>query len=802
DGPLRIDAERDEAVFEGNVAIFQASPDAPLEPPEELPANRFECEGLRLQLDPETRRFTRAIAERGARPVRCYLEGDYQVAGDRLEWSEGDAEALLSGNLRIHGELGEFRARRARIYLRENRSVLEDEVRGHLRGATLSETGGGGEDPWGERLASDWNLEADEAEILHGGGEGRSQLRLFRATSRLPNGVVIREARQDGAVLRGSTIAYDPEQDALTVGALSGREAIRPHFREGRNEIRSQHIQLALSRSELVFTNHVEAIIYDIPAGAVRELPKAFRERRRNDHTSLRCTRLRLAWDPLHRLQELEAWAGETPLILRNEGVDSYSLQGETLRWQAQQGRITLSGAPGEQSLTLQGQARLRAGELRFSVERWMAIGDGGVIAEIERQAILGGRPRGESRQVRVQSDHLEIHFRRPQEPRKKMEKGERAPSKAPVVSARGWSDGGGAVEIADGLLRAQGEELIWRTEAGELLLRGSGRQRIFHLGPGGTDEISAQSIIFREAERKVLLEGEARASLHLVNLGKDAATIAGGGDQAWDLTAGHLEVLLDEVTEEKVAGGTGPRRRLALREVRARDGVTLSHPEEEITFQGAGCEWSHERMRLRVFSPDGQGYQTLYRGSERKDEFVAREITVVRPPERKRDPRDRLLIYAQEVLRATFHREQKGEPRPDVPDTFRLIADNLLLELEMEPAGVDRASRGASKASSAVKEAHAWGNVTFTGEPFKLIAHQAVYLPREQRVVFRGRGSQRVQILSEQGSGFPPSKEVEVFWTTKGYRIRSVPRGFPWHIDDLERDLKLLDQRERTPRE
>ncbi len=782
EGPMHIDTATGAAIFEGPVQIYQVAADTSLDPPDpkDLPENRFRCERLRLELDSESRRVTRLIATRVNEPVQVHLTEGYRVEGSELVWSDGDQEAVLSGDVRIIGELGEFRAGRARILPDQGICWLIDGIEAHVRGDAL--TAGDGDGEFERRVGGKWILGGDRAELRYDRGARGQQLKLFRALAAKGERVTIREDREGGALLLGGEMLYEPGLGAIRV--LSGDQdgALRPDFREGRNRAHADRIDLMLTRPELVFEGAVDVSVFDPPIGAEGVWPK-WLEPGTDDETHVTAERVQLSFDENHRLSQIEAWRGEAPLVLDHHSEESFRVQADAIDWDGPQGRIRAFG-DGRQTLTFEDRAEISGREIVFSLETWVARGDGEVHCVAHRSA----PSRGEGpapRPVTIDGDHLEVTLRPP---------GAALPKTVPpasptvlrageILGARGWSDTQGTLQIEEGSFRALGDELAWDSVEGVIRLLGRGRQRVIYRGPEGPDEITAQSLVYYSADRRLLLEGETRARLHQGSVpGKGAVEYS---SLPWDITSGSFEVFFREDGEEDA---------LALEKIVAGDKVVLTQAESEIEFRGDVAEWDARTERLRVYSPGGQGLQTLYRGTKPRDELVAREVLLIRPAPERAGMSDRIEVLFIDVLSANIHIDEGGRGDTMRPEAFTIRADNLLLGLSgtREPL-----APGVSPMP--IDEARAWGNVDFLGGSYRIVSQRAIFRRSKHTLVFQGDGRQKVQILLGGQAIHSGTNEMELKWRPgEGYIMNDRPSRGQWSAQRIEDVLKVFGREDR----
>lgn len=761
-GAMLVDTGASSARFEGLIQVHETADDTLLDHDLPLPARHLQSDWMEIALDPVSRRLTQLHARRQKVPVTFQLAGGYFIEGNDLLWKEGEAQARITGEVRITGPVGEFRAEIAEVFPREDRCVLDGDVQARLKGSASS---GDGVDPDGDgRLSSDWTLSASRAEMVSG-ASGR--LLSLRATGSLGAPVEIVEVRPQGARLVGGELFYDPATDLLEV--TRGKGSARPRFVEGRNEVLADRLGLSLANGHLEFTGGVEANLIDLPGGSRRGIPLWLAGDKPDDGTTIRCQTMEMTWGDSQRLERLHAIAGEEPLRLDRAGARHLELEGDRLTWIGKDGLVTLDGLRHRQRLTIDDRAQLSAKQLQVKLHQGLARGDGEVVAET-----VGGP---EGRPVKIAAEHLELVFNK--EFTTENVEAEAVPGSHSIELARGWSDGEQRLSIEDGTFTATGQELIWRAATDTIRLAGGGEQRIEATGPQGTDSLSARTLIFERPEGKVLLEGDARATVHLGNVA-DATPRPDRGRQRWFLHAGRLvgEVFSDPDSPE----------RLALRTLEATGGIRLWQPEGGVEFTGQACQWQEEHQRLRVYSAEGNGLQTLTRGEKQRDEVVSRELVLVRSTVAGEVPLERIEVLFIEVLSATLF-ARVGESKSP-PGQFQLRSDNLLMVL----------SQMGPRLEMVPLEALAWGSADFKGGDYRVLADRAHFFGGEARVVLAGKEKQPLQVFTAGVADLPPSRSIEVLWSDQGYRLRNRPRGDGWSVKAVERALRLMQRPDRAP--
>ena len=819
-GPMHIDPSDSTAVIEGPVFIYQVPADTSLNPPElkDLPEHYFRCERLTLALDGKSRAITRLVAERVEEPVQVFLGDRYRIEGDRLEWSLGTREAVLGGDVKIVGDVGEVDAGGARIRPDVGLCTLVDGVHATLRGSALVrsrldpghvDSDGGG---WDERLAGTWELDAATAELHYSTGAGKRSLQMFRAIAPKGERVTVREVRDDGAVLHGGTMTYTPSTGIVSV--LAGADGVRPEFREGRNSGTAGRIDASILRPILEFSEEVDVVLVEPPIGTDEKWSQWWTARTDAEgrpvevQTTLRAERVRLSSDVDRRLSSIEAWGREgVPLELEHRAERTLRFFASSVDWDGPAGRITATGGS-SQRMVLDGRADLVARELEFSLESWVATARGDFVGTLV-QLPPGGAEGPAPAPVEVRGDRAEISLR-PPPPETEIDRegavvgataGENAPRTGrpsaggdrtgEVIAAHVYADRPEGLSIDDGILRLVGDEWQWDAVRDEFRLGGGrGRQRVFSRRPAGEDELSADNIVYRGADRVLLLEGDARGTIHQGSVAPELEPES--AHLPWEVYAGRMTVHFRVEGEE---GRLVPDRFVAGSEVR------LEQKDSLIEFRGNTAEWDFTTERLRVYSPDGPGLQTLTQGGARGSEIIAREILVVRPTPLRAGSLDTLEALFIEVLRAEVLLAAEEGEDPEATRGFTLRCDNLLASFsglraadapEGDPLGMP------------ISEVRAWGNVDFQGGEYHLVCHRAAYRRTTRNLVFQGDGRSKVQVLSQSGAAIRPlsQKELSLEWlANRTFRVRAVPGGAQWSSAQIEESLRLFDRVDRRDR-
>ena len=763
-GMMIVDTRRSSALFEGDVRVHESASDLLLDPSLELPPRHLHADWMEISLDPVSRRLTRLHARRNQRQVTFQLSADYHIEGDDLLWKEGDDRARFTGNVRIVGPVGEFSAEVVDVFPGEDRCVLEGAVVARILG-TASRADGPPND-WESRLASDWTLTAARAELVSG---DNGRLLRLRATGSSATPVEVVEERPNGARLVGGELLYDPDTHLLEV--FRGAQIERPRFTEGPNKVSADRLALSLENPRLDFSGSVEALLVQLPSGPRGSIPRWLDgPPQQEGGTTIACDRLEMTWGSLQRLDRLRAFGGDDPLRLDHAGAQHLYLEGDQLSWNGADGIVTLEGWRHLQRLTVDDRARLSARQLKVQLREGIARGDGEVIAE----AFSGP----DSSPLKISAEHLELLFNK--DVREEAVAAETAPGRGSIEMVRGWGDKDRPLSIEAGNFTGSGQELIWESASDTIRLQGGGEQRIQPTGPDGTDSLTARSLIFERGNGRVFLEGDVRATIQLGNV-VDATPRPDRGRQRWLLEADRL---VGELSTDPASSGS-----ISLRTLEATGGIRLRQPEGAIEFIGQACQWHEDHQRLRVYSPEGNGLQTLSRGTQRRDEVVARELIMVRSTVAGDPPLERIEVLFIEVLSATLYARIANREAP--PGRFELRSDNLLLVLSQQGSGLELIPN----------EALAWGSTDFKGGEYRVLADRAHFLAGEARMVLTGRDKQPLQVFTAGVADLPPSRSIEVEWTDQGYRLRNRPRGDGWSATAVERALRLMERGDRAPR-
>ena len=791
-------------MIEGPVYIYQVPADTSLNQPslEDLPDHHFQCERLILTLDGKSRAITRFVAERVHEPVKVFLADRYRIEGDKLVWSLGEKEAHLSDNVRIFGDIGEVTAGGAKIRPDEGICHLIGGVTAKIRGDALPGRGGDGDGEWEERMAGEWILDAHHAELHYSHGDNTDKLRLFRALAAPGEQVTIREDRENGALLLGGEMTYDPALGTIRVLKGAGPDALRPDFREGPNRVRAGQIDLSLISPLLEFSDAVDASLFRLPVGPEGKWPRWLApEDGSNDEirTTLSAERLRLSSTANHDLERIEAWGEEgRPLELTHSAEKILHFKAAAVDWDGPAETIRAFG-DGLQQMVLEDRADISAREIQFSLATWIARGHGDVhgIAMRPRPTDGEGPPLPP---LTLDGPHVEVSLRPPAKEDQEGSSGVATPASTAsgtadstakteehtgeVIAARAWSDTPGSVIVDEGSFQLIGDECEWDAVLGVIRLHGRGRQRVIYRGVDGDNELSATSLVYQSSDRRLVLDGETRGRVL-----QGAVATAGDSEDnrlPWDIRAGSLVAHFRlEGTEE----------RLELDRIVAGGKVSLIQPQSEIELHGDTAEWDARTERLRIYSPSGQGVQTLYRGKQRRSELIAREILLVRPTTLVPGRLDRIEALFIEVLQATVHLSDAVPDDPKNPDEFTLSANNLLVGF----SGLREGEKTPGGMGMPIDEARAWGNVDFKGGLYRVLSHRTMFRRASRTLYFEGQGRQKVQVIANEDLAIPAKNKMSIEWVPPGrYRFRAVPAGQGWSRSQIEETLELFGREDR----
>ena len=814
-GAMRIDPANSTANIEGPIFIYQVPEETSLNPPEvvDLPAHHFRCERLSLELDTETRAITRLVAEKREEPVQIRFGESYRVEGDRLEWSRGDREARLDGAVRIVGDLGVVTAGAARLRPDDGTCRLINGVRARLSGRTLAQSqareGDAPAEGWDARLAGDWEMLAQTATLTYSSESRKQSLRSLRAVAAAGDRVTLREQREDGAVVLGGEMSYDPEAGMVSI--IPGADDRLPEFIEGRNRGSARRIGVSLLSTVLEFEGEVAVDLVEPPAGMDERWaqwwspeglePGAVR-------TRLEAERVLLSSDADHQLSRIRGWGTEAaPLLLEHRGERTLRFLAREVDWDGARSRI-IAGGEGEQRMILEGRADIAAQELEYSIDDWVAFARGRVNGRWER---LGPAKDGEETlpPIVVRGDTAEVRFRPPEvaavgpgdegannegaededaEIRGAGAASDKGARSGEVIAAHVRADQPDGLTVEDGSMRLVGDEWIWDAVADEFRL-GSGRgpQRVISRTPFGDDEVSADHVVYRGADQLLLLEGGARGTIHqgsvAPELEPDSAHLP------WQVSAGRMTLRFRRDPAE---------RQLVPERLVATDEIRLTQRDSLIEFRGSTAEWDVDSDRIHIHTPDGRGFQTLTQGGVSGSEVIAREILIVRPTTLVPGSIDTIEALFVDVLKAEIRLAPDDAENPDRPTGFTMNSDNMLATFsglregeldEGDPLGMP------------ISEVRSWGGVDFQGGQFHLVCHRATYRRSTRTLVFQGDGRSKVQVLSQEGAAIRPltQRELSLEWlVNRSFRVRSVPGGSQWSGADIEESLRLFDRLDR----
>ena len=748
-GPMTLKGTENWVRFDGGVQVFEAQPDDPIVPQQAAPPRHIFADYLDLHLEPITRRLVRIQGSRRENPITIHLGGGVRVEGNQLHWQNGEARVRLSQGVLIHSDLGTFEAQEATVLTQDGRCIISGGVTGKLVGQAI--TMGSGESQ-NEGL---WHVIAEDAEFQFQDGE------LLTLTARAAQGqmVVIEEQHPEGARIEGEELRWLANEQQIEVFSAADQRAV---FSAGNNRIEAKSAALSIGKPRLVFAGGVQAQLGELPTGPTSTVPKWLGE---NPSSLVEADQLTLQWDAQQRLKQLDAVAGEEPLSLQIQGLESLRLQGSQLQWRGIDGVVRIEGA-GRQQIRLGDRAELTADRLRLSLAESQASGEGMVEARIGPSA---------ASQVVIGCDEVVVSLATDAMPDTSAEGATEIPPGS-VIAVRALGHDGRKVEIDDGTILARCEELLWDAVKQRYRFQGKGLQQVEVAGEEqDPDIIEAQMITLDPVAATALLQGQAAARVYLGNASAGEA-VETDRKLAWNLSAERIDAKLDLSGEQ-----------IRLVDVQASNSVQLQQPQGSIEFRGQHCHWDQLHQRLVLSSQDGQGLQTFVRGTDPQDEVVAREVVMVRSTVPGKDTPERLEVLLSSVLSATFQLDPGAEE--DVGQ-FQLRADELLLILREPLEG----------GSIRPHEVLAWGSTDLRGGPYRILAERARVLLRNRSVELEGGERQPVQVLRDGTSDLPPSRSVKLTWGSRGYRVESMPRGGGWSIGDIDAALERMDRKDHSP--
>ncbi|MEM7260718.1 MAG: hypothetical protein AAF488_01920 [Planctomycetota bacterium] len=819
EGPLTI--ERDAvtrtatARFTGRVSMFNAPTSTSLHPRPDVPKEHFSCQRLTLDLD-STMALGRASAEGLDQPVRAVFlvnNEPYALEGDTLEWVK-DREAVLTGEngVSVQGPIGDLLAQRARLRPTDRRCFLDGGIEAVIHAAKLP----GAEEASDPRAQNSWVLTADEAVVEFAGARGSgtegSGFHLIRARSLEPGQLKVAENATPGATLRGTELEYSAVTQTLEVRGGDGQ---RPTFVERESNVAATVIRLQVEEQVLAFDGNVIGSLHEIPVEPER-LPKAMRGKEPPERFDVKCERLALEWKPIdgeesarRRLHRIRSESGPEPLQFDVFGPQHLTLRGHTLEWKAETGRLEVGGEGRQQLVITEGTVafELAAATLSFEAGSSIARASGDVDVKALR-SFLVQRPldADEDRWAHLECDEVQVELR----PLDSNEDQAETKDESIIVSVVASAAENGWVTIHDGMVSARGRALAWTPQDGGLTVDGDGLQRFEYTDADGDHALEARSI---RAERvgdsksvKLILDGAVTAELQQRFPAKPGQRQSKPPIE-WEVRTDHLEAILVVIEPEPKASSdrddekAQPRVELdtllAEGEVEVRSSSLGSAGENDdprldgpVVFNGKTCEWDRTSQRLRVHSGGGEALQSVRLGEEgRRDEIVAREIVVGRRG-------DSVWIFFQDVLRATFHVDEATRKENDkVPDSFRMLCDNLLINLV-------RNDRDAAPDENALtlREAIAWKSVSFKGGTTQIVAERAVFRAATQSVTFHGLPGQPPRVIDSAGSTPDLGDPIVVHKRRNGFAVDIKGRGTPIDLSQIRAVLKLLEKNDRSP--
>ncbi len=820
DGPLVITRDPKSrsatATFTGGVSVFNAPHSTALHPRPAIPAEHFRCEDLVLNLGSDMGLASATATGVKEAVTATFLVGQtnetYTLRGQTLTWvSRGDAMLTGPEGVSVEGPIGRLSARSARINPAERRCYLETSIEALIHAARLP-----GASPDADRRSrSWWKLSADRAVVEFAsktkGDEPNPQgnFKLIRATSTEAGGVAVVEQAKGGSRLTGTTLEYSSANQTLEIRG----DTQRPTFNEGESSLASNIMRLKVADESLEFIGEVSGRLYGLDSPQLQTaLPKA----QANDYAEVDCDELEMTWRSVERdarttledqpsgqrrrLDRVVAKSGSSPLSFDlYADQQQLTLRGDDLVWTADSSTIRVDGK-GRQVLLVRDVdgalgLQMDAKELEFNIATSVAKATGLVEGRTRRSFVVGKSGGAEDRWVSWKCHEVEAEVSRPEDSDSEKAadpKGKRATIKLARASALPDE----FVEIDDGIISARGQSLTWNPVEGTLEVEGKGRQSLSYgeelrthtltatkirLEQVGDDSSAVRAIldgeVFGQLEQRYAIDpnsGEARQSL------------------IWDIKTEHLDALLTVVETTSTEDSTKSQRQLELDTLVAAGGVQISsatlNDQGPLSFSGSRCTWDRRTQRLRVHSEE-ESLQSLRLGPpDRRDEIVAREIVIGRQG-------DEVWVFFQDVLRATFFVDEKTRAgRDDVPESFRMLCDNLLVNLVGLGAKVDNPD-------VTIREAISWGGVNFTGGDHQVVAERAVFKAANQSVTFHGRPGKPPSILNSGAGSQDLGDPIVVRKRRNGFQIDIQGSGSALDLDEIQGVLRLLDKKERTPR-
>lgn len=762
-GPITLAGAEHGARFDGGVRIFEALVSDPMDPLAPLPRSYIAADFLDLHLEPESRRLLRIHSQRRENPITIHLGDGILIEGQQLDWKDGDTQVTLSGGITIHGEVGTFSAEQARVQIGSSRCIVEGSVTGILKGIS-SNTERVARDS--EPLEGDWTVAAETAQFEFSDGK----LVTLSARGRDGESVFIREFRDQGATIVGDELRWRAAEKELEVLSREGNRAL---FTDGDNRIEASSAALSVDATRLVFRGNVVGRLHELPRGPEVTSPRWLGE---DSVGNLRADTLTLFWDGKRRLKQLEAVGSRTPMQLQVEGQELLAMSGTRLMWRGADALIRIEGE-GRQQLSIGTRAQLEADRLSLSLVEGLATGEGAVKGSLQHP----GAPEGASPLV-IDCLSLVVTLQR-DGPGRSNEDGSASATDLPmgrIMAVRAVGDVETPVQVDDGTIRARGQELLWNMDDEKFRFQGPGLQQVeISSGSSTPDHIEAETITLDRIAGTAQLVGDARAVIYLAK-GADTRVPKPGQDDekplAWKLAADRIDAQL-EIGQQQIQ----------LKEVVAVGTVRLQQEQGNIEFRGQHCHWDHQNQRLVLSSVDGQGLQTFVRGTELRDEVVAREVVVVRSTSPGKQAHERLEVLLSSVLSAIIQLEPTGETETG---SFEMRADEMLLILREDEEG----------GSLRPHEALAWGATDLRGGPYRILAERARVLVRNRSVELTGGDRQPVQVMRDGTSDLPPSRSVKLTWGPRGYRVQNLPRGGGWSSSEIDSVLKRMGRSDRRP--
>jgi len=754
-GPMVLGREGRGARFDGGVKIFEVSAASPFDPQVEVPPRHIATDYLDMELDPVSRRLLSIRSQARENPITVFIDEHTRIEGNHLQWKDGADHVELTDDVVIIHPAGRFSAARARVLTGASSCVLEGGIRGSLNGPAT-----GSSEPLGPEGGHEWAVEAKTATFDFSDGS----LETLRAIGQPGQPVVVHEQREGGASIRGEALVWNAQRRQLEV--VSG-ERSRATFSEGENRISADTVAFIDNSPRLTFLGDVRASMVEWPQGPTEDANDWFGPGSRGE---VHASQLALTWDSQQRLESLHATGEIEPITMQIDGDEPLTVRAEILQWRGQEGLLELTGS-GRQQITMGDRIRLIAEVLELSSRDGQARGKGAVEGLLRADG-----PDSVDRELALDCTEVVVQFHRLEDEVGAAESADAPPRWGEIASAHAFGVTDRPVKIEHDNLRAEGDEFLWDVGGNQFRFQGPGRQRVevssAEKSPGS---IEASAITIDRDESRVTLTGEAQTKIYLASKPGQRGELS-GEPMSWTLDARNIEAEVDFDHDPPT-----------LRSVRGTGGITLSQPQNALEFRGEVFHWDIAQQRLSLTSEDGQGLQTFHRGTEPKDEIVAREVVLVRTTDPKKNAPERLEALLSSVLSAVIHLE--GDRR-DAPGKVDLRSDELLLVLRED----------AEDPTIRAHEALAWGAVDLRGGPYRILSERARILARNRTVELTGSRRQQVQVFRDGVSSLPPSRAVKLTQGNRGYRVESLPSAGGWSLREIESSLGRMGRLDRRP--